>query len=118
MTTDRAITVRVVLLVLLAVHMQVGPILHQVLGLPTPLTTMSWSMYSGAGLDHCAVAWTDGAGNPVRRPPGAVRFLATPDEVRAAAAGLCAAVPDLRAVARCPDARGRYQTAIDGPVCR
>ena len=100
-----------------ALHMNLGPFVEQVLQRRRPPTTMSWRMYSGVGRDLCETRWfrvDGGAREPVDRlatlgyspwtaAPDRVKLLHGPREVRKAATELCARLPgsDIRVEARC-----------------
>ncbi|MEZ4236297.1 MAG: hypothetical protein R3F59_09080 [Myxococcota bacterium] len=122
MDDTRAVALRVAALVGLSGALQIGPVAHQLLGLPLPPLTMSWSMYSGVGRDLCAVRWR-ADGRPVSRADvlgataeaGGERLLHSPEAVRLAARPLCEALQaDVRAEAWCAGPDGRWVVAL-GP---
>lgn len=109
MVGSRALAVRVVVSAVVAAGLQIGPVVHQVLGLPLPPPLMGWTMYSGVGRDLCTVRWSGGG----QRLPGADRHLRSPEAVRAAVDELCGQFGDVRADAWCPAPDGRWVRAVD-----
>src|SRR5687768_255860 len=113
---------RLALFVMFAVHMQAGPVLHQLLDREPPPLGMAWQMYRTRGHDVCAIQWLAatpqglepidrmaalGVNKPWKAPPK-VRIQRSADEVGAAAQALCEKLPgtDVRARARCGIRRG------------
>lgn len=126
--------VRLGVFALLAVHMQAGPLMEQVLGLEPPPFGMSWTMYSGRGNHNCAVQWlaaTPEGLQPLdrrkalekgRKAGARVRPQRSLREIEAAAQELCRKLPgvDVRAQARCGVKRGQaweYVLDPETPLC-
>jgi hypothetical protein len=123
---SRALAVRIAVSAAVVAGLQAGPVARQLLALPNPPLTMSWSMYSGVGRDLCIARWQGADGARIDRrqalglPPPAEaspseRFLRSPAAVRQAARPLCEALPGagVRAEAWCAGADGRWIRAVD-----
>ena len=109
--------VRLAIVAVLAVHMQLGGVVHQLLRYPALPTTMSWQMYSGVGVTVCEATWYRAEGDelvPVDRvavmgypttwkAPDSIKLLPSSKDVDKAAKALCAKLPgaDIRVDARC-----------------
>lgn len=122
--------------VLLAAHMQSGPVLRQVFRLRPPPFSMTWQMYGGRGSDVCEVDWYEAKPDglvPVDRLatlklndpskiPSSIKVLHSADEVKSAAERLCKRLPgtDLRAKSRCGIRRGQWKPVfdLDTPLCQ
>jgi hypothetical protein len=109
--------------------MQVGPVVRQVLKAPLPPMAMAWQMYHGRGIDVCAVSWYTaqdgelapldrisllGDGKGVEGLPAGRRRLRSRRQVRTEAQALCRALDaDVRADAWCGrSSDGRFQPAL------
>jgi hypothetical protein len=133
---------RLIIFVILAVHMQAGPLLEQGMRVGEVPLGMTWRMYSSVGSNVCAVQWFKADPMPgedaprltpidrlgilkVDRPweaPGKVRHQYSPRDLQLAADKLCEKLPgvDLRASARCGIQRGlrwKHVLATDTPLC-
>jgi hypothetical protein len=137
---------RLLVFVILAVHMQAGPLFEQVLWQDIVPLGMSWRMYASPGNNVCVAQWftaspTPGEGTPLLTPidrfevlgveepwhaPGNMRRQYSPRDLQLAANKLCdklrEKVPeaDVRARARCGVQRGlrwKHVLATNTPLC-